>query len=67
MADVMRLKNARLVAGLTQEELAEKVGVEPSTVCLWETNKTKPAPKRYKMIADALKMPTKTIVEIFSA
>lgn len=33
------LKAARVNAGLTQAEAAEKMGVTTSTICLWESGK----------------------------
>lgn len=30
------LKNARQIAGLTQEEVAKEIGVEKNTICRWE-------------------------------
>lgn len=38
----MQFKNARENRGLTQAEAAIEFGVDQSTVCLWETGKTKP-------------------------
>lgn len=38
----MGFKKAREKSGITQQEAAEKLGVDQSTVCLWETGKTKP-------------------------
>jgi transcriptional regulator with XRE-family HTH domain len=35
----MDLKQARLIAGLTQPELADRVGVDVSYICLLETGK----------------------------
>lgn len=49
-----RIKKARLIEGLTQGELAERVGVSIVTVCKWENSKTFPAPKRLKQVAEAL-------------
>ena len=35
-------KKAREGSGLTQQEAAIRIGVDQSTVCLWEIGKTKP-------------------------
>lgn len=43
------LRDARIAMGLTQREAAELLGVDPSTVCRWETIKP---PKNWReMIA----------------
>ena len=36
------LRDARIAMGLTQREAAELLGVDPSTVCRWETIKPPP-------------------------
>ncbi|MBR2422583.1 MAG: helix-turn-helix transcriptional regulator [Oscillospiraceae bacterium] len=38
------LKNAREAKGLSQAALAKSLGVDQSTVCLWECGKTSPRP-----------------------
>lgn len=38
----MKLKNARMNAGLTQESIAEKIGVSRQTISNWENNKSYP-------------------------
>lgn len=38
------LKNARESKGLSQMALAKILGVDQSTVCLWECGKTSPRP-----------------------
>lgn len=38
------LKNAREAKGLSQMALAKSLGVDQSTVCLWECGKTSPRP-----------------------
>lgn len=48
------IKWARLVEGLTQKELGDKLGVSGVTVCKWETGKITPAPRRLKRISDVL-------------
>lgn len=39
---VITIKEKREAAELTQAELAEKIGVDTSTVCLWESGKREP-------------------------
>lgn len=43
------LRDARIALGLTQKQAAELLGVDPSTVCHWET--IKPPPNWREMIA----------------
>ena len=47
-------KRARLIAGMTQVELAKKLCVSTLTVSKWEQGLSIPAVKRLKDVADAL-------------
>ena len=38
----MNISNARIKCGMTQEDLAKKLGVIQSAVSQWETGKSKP-------------------------
>lgn len=49
-----RFKKARLIAGLTQMELAEKLGVSPVSVHKWETGMGLPRAKRLNEVANTL-------------
>ena len=49
-----RLRRAREGAGLTQERLAEKIGVEQEQISKYETDKTKPQSDRLAPIAEAI-------------
>ena len=49
-----QFKRARLIAGLTQGELANKLGVSTVTVSKWEQGLSIPTVKRLKDVADAL-------------
>ena len=42
---MLKLQELRTQAGLTQRELAEKIGVKNYTVANWEQNRTEPAIK----------------------
>lgn len=46
------IKKLRTTAGLTQEELAQKLDVHPQSVWAWEHGKTTPKGKRLKALAD---------------
>jgi transcriptional regulator with XRE-family HTH domain len=49
-----RLRQARKATTLTQSDLAEKLGVEPSTVSRWETGKDFPGDHRLPAICKSL-------------
>lgn len=42
MRAVMRISELRERAGLTKKQLAERLGVDISTVCKWETGENRP-------------------------
>lgn len=42
---MLKLQELRTAAGLTQKELAEKIGVKNYTVANWEQNRTEPSIK----------------------
>jgi DNA-binding XRE family transcriptional regulator len=54
MIDLKELKKMRERAGLTQTELAAKVGVSSKSVLCWETGTHKPHPKRAKKLNQIL-------------
>lgn len=45
------LEAARVNAKLTQVELAEELGVSPTTVCNWETGKSEPTLSQLRKIS----------------
>lgn len=51
-----RLKEARLLSGLTQEQLANKIGIAKSTVTGYETGNSEPDMKKISKIIDVLKI-----------
>lgn len=49
---MLKLQELRIQAGLTQRELAEKIGVKNYTVANWEQNRTEPSIKDLVDLAD---------------
>lgn len=49
-----RLEAARTAAGLTQDELARRLGVRDTTVRAWEADKVEPRANRLQMLAGML-------------
>ena len=48
------IKNARLTVGITQAELARRLGVTPQAISQYERGEKKPKIETIKKIADAL-------------
>lgn len=48
------VRDRRQALGLTQEELAAKLGVDRSAVALWETGARTPGTERLPALAEAL-------------
>lgn len=46
------IKSRRTALGMTQEELAKKMGVSHITVSRWERGETLPSPKNVKAMID---------------
>lgn len=46
----MNIKELRVQAGLTQQDLATKLGVSVRAVSMWETGKSKPSKMACKML-----------------
>lgn len=53
------LRGLRLAVGLTQAQLAGRLGVARSTVQSWEVNRAKPRPVVAKALVDLLDLLTK--------
>lgn len=49
-------KEARKQAGLTQSELAKRIGVKPRQVSRWENAKARPTIDNFKKLAAELKL-----------
>ena len=63
MAFSERLKAARERAGLTQQQVADQLGIVKSTYCGYETGKRQPDPARLQAIARVLDTPADVLLE----
>jgi transcriptional regulator with XRE-family HTH domain len=52
-----KISDAREEAGLSQQQLADAVGVNKAQILLWEAGKTRPYPAHVKRIAEATGRP----------
>lgn len=52
-----KIKSAREAKGWIQEQLAEKLGVEPPTVSRWESGENRPRPKHLVKLGNILGLP----------
>lgn len=59
-----RFAERRKAMGLSQEALAEAVGVDTSTVARWERGETEPQPVHRPRLADALKVSVEEVGEL---
>jgi len=57
-----RIKALRVELGYTQTDLAERVRVDTSTVCDWETGRSEPRLGRLALVAHALRCPVEYLV-----
>ena len=58
MATNIRLRTARVGKGLTQLQLAEKIGRKEIDVSRYETGRARPDPDTKRRIAEVLQKPT---------
>jgi len=58
-----KFKLARMKAGLTQLELAKKLGVSESLITKWETGRGKPRGVKLEMLAQVLNVKPEELVE----
>lgn len=57
------LKAARIKTGLTQQQIADILGVSKSTYCGYETAKRSPDPQRIKQLAKILHVSADTLLD----
>ena len=63
MATNIRLKTARVSRGMTQLQLAEKIGRKEIDVSRYETGRARPDPYTKRRIAEVLQKPTYEIFD----
>lgn len=61
----MNLQKLRKKLGIKQKIVAEKLHVRQSTVCMWETGKSRPPLKKIPALATALGVTEAEIIECF--
>ena len=57
-----RIKTMRLSRGLSQSELAEKVGASRSAITMWETDARRPSLDMFDALADVFNVPISAIL-----
>lgn len=57
------LKAARIKAGLTQQQIADEIGITKSAYCGYETAKRNPDPQRIKQLAKVLHISADTLLD----
>lgn len=57
-----RIKQARKVAGISQEELAQKIGTRQSQVTRWETDQAEPRISFLKKITETTGVPLSALM-----
>ncbi len=58
-----QIKKARILAGMTQGELAERLSVSKVAVSLWESGKHFPSVKRLSQVAKVLNIAPEKLLE----
>ncbi len=59
----VRIQTMRMSRGLSQTELARKVGASRSTVAMWETGERRPSWDMLDALADTFNVPISAIVD----
>lgn len=54
------IRDARLRRGLTATEVAEQLGVSPSAVSLWESDRVRPRDENLTALCKVLKLPIRS-------
>lgn len=58
-----RIKTMRLSRGLSQSELADKIGASRSAITMWETDSRRPSLDMFDALADEFNVPLSAIME----
>jgi transcriptional regulator with XRE-family HTH domain len=58
------LRDARIKRGLSVAEVAEQVGVSPSSIYFWETDRVRPRDANLTALCKALKLPIRATREM---
>ena len=61
--DRLRIREARLRAGLTQEELAEAMGISPPSIGRWERGLVDVSVKQLLRLSEILKVPPSEFID----
>lgn len=48
------IEKYRIIAGMSQKELAEQMGIKQATISSWETGRTEPKAEQWILLADIL-------------
>lgn len=59
----MTLRERRIAAGMTQEQLAKKLDVDQASVSNWENDKSRPVSKSLKKLARLYKCTVAELME----
>jgi len=60
-----KIEQRRLKLGLSQRELAKRLGVSAQAISLWETGQLNPRKDRIAKIAEVLGYPVRTLINSF--
>lgn len=61
------IRDARIHRGLTATEVAEQIGVSPSAVSLWESDRARPRDENLSALCKVLKLPIRATREMAAA
>ncbi len=62
MSFAENFKNARKATGMTQEQLAEKLGIDRSSIAKYETGNSTPNVKNLQQICEILDIPIEKLL-----
>jgi transcriptional regulator with XRE-family HTH domain len=67
IAAMTPFERKRLAAGLTQQQLGEKLGVTQGAVKKWENGLSLPSPKYFPMLAKLFRMSAEEVTHLFDS